>query len=189
MTDLTQLLADWRNGEDGAFDQVWHQAYDHLRRIAHRQLGGERAGHTLDTGALVHEAFFKLAGQTDAAFRDRSHFLAVAALAMRRILISHARSRAAQKRGGNAAAVTLDDARHGRDSDLEELLIVDRLLERLAELDARQNKVVVYRFYGGLTDAEIAEALAVSVPTVRRDWRAARAWLARELERERTTAR
>ncbi len=188
MAELTQLLADWRGGDQAAFDEVWRQVYDHLRAIAHRQLAGERAGHTLDTTALVHEAYFKLAGQDDAAFNDRAHFLAVAALAMRRILVNYARSRAAQKRGGNQVQVTLDDGHVAGDHDAAELIAIDDLLDRLAALDDRQAKVVVYRFYGGLTDTEAAEALGVSVPTVRRDWRAARAWLLRELERSRGAA-
>lgn len=183
MAELTQLLSAWRGGDQSAFDEVWRQVYDHLRNIARRKLAGERAGHTLDTTALVHEAYFKLAGQDGATFNDRAHFLAVAALAMRRILVNYARDRVAQKRGGAQVRVTLDDGQRAGGHDAAELIAIDDLLDRLAALDDRQAKVVVYRFYGGLTDPEIAEALGISVPTVRRDWRAARAWLLRELGR------
>jgi RNA polymerase sigma factor (TIGR02999 family) len=162
-------------------DDLWAAVYDDLRRRAHRALSRERAGHTLDTTALVHEAYSKLAAQDSARFNDRSHFLAVAAMAMRRILVNHARDRVAQKRGGHQIRVTLEDPVSPSALGVSDLIAVDDLLDRLAQLNERQSQVVIYKFYGGLDDAEIAEALGVSAPTVRRDWRAARAWLVREL--------
>ncbi|MEZ4361719.1 MAG: ECF-type sigma factor [Kofleriaceae bacterium] len=183
MVDVTQLLAQWRGGDAAAFEALFPQVYDELHRIAQRLLVGERRGHTLSATALVHEAYVKLIGQDRAALRDRAHFLAVAAVAMRRILISYARTRTAGKRGGSKIAVTLDEAQLGSDDGLANLIAMDELLDRLAELDARAAQVVVYRYYGGLTDEEIAEALSVSAPTVRRAWRAARAWLTSELAR------
>jgi RNA polymerase sigma factor (TIGR02999 family) len=184
LADLTRRLAEWRAGDEAAFDAVWREVYDHLRRIAHRKLAGERSGHTLDTTALVHETYLKLARQDRATIEDRAHLLAVAALAMRRILVNYARDRVAKKRGGPRVRVTFDEGQAAGDHDIAELIAIDDLLDRLATLDDRQARVVTYRFYGGLTDAEIAEVLGVSLPTVRRDWRAARAWLLCELERE-----
>lgn len=165
-------------------DQMWAEVYDDLRRRAHRVLSRERAGHTLNTTALVHEAYSKLSAQDSARFNDRSHFLAVAAMAMRRILINYARDRVAQKRGGDQVRVTLEDPVSPGELGMSEVIAIDELLDRLRQLSERQSQVVVYKFYGGLADAEIAEALGVSAPTVRRDWRAARAWLVRELSRQ-----
>ena len=183
-SEITQLLARWRAGDAAAFDALLPLVYDELHLIAQRLLAGERRGHTLSATALVHEAYVKLVGQDRAALNDRAHLLSVAAVAMRRILISYARTRAAGKRGSNPVAVTLDDARVGSDDSLADLIAMDDLLDRLAELDARQAQVVIYRYYGGLTDDEIAQVLEVSAPTVRRAWRAARAWLTSELGRQ-----
>jgi RNA polymerase sigma factor (TIGR02999 family) len=185
---VTQLLADWHGGDQEAFGELLPMVYEELRRLARRHLGRERAGHTLSTTALVHEAYFRLAGQEKASFRDRAHFLSVAAMAMRRILVNHARDRVAQKRGGKERPVTLEEGAVGHGGRAAEVLVIDELLDRLAALDERQARVVLYRFYGGLDDAEIADLLSVSVPTVRRDWRAARAFLARELARAREGA-
>jgi RNA polymerase sigma factor (TIGR02999 family) len=179
--DVTGLLARWRGGDQAAFDALFPQVYDVMRRIANRLLVGERKGHTLTATALVHEAYFKLADQERAGVSDRAHLISLAALAMRRILVSHARQRAAQKRGSSPIAVTLVDDQLARGNSADDVVAMDDLVMRLGELDERQGKVVVYRYYGGLTDEEIAEVLAVSVPTVRRAWRSARAWLAREL--------
>ena len=148
-------------------------------------LASERPGHTLSATALVHEAYFRLAGQDRPAVNDRAHLLSIAALAMRRILISHARRRAAQKRGASPIAVTLVDHELAAGDRADDVIAMDDLVTRLGELDERQGKIVVYRYYGGLTDDEIAQVLAISVPTVRRAWRVARAWLARELDARR----
>jgi RNA polymerase sigma factor (TIGR02999 family) len=179
--EVTTLLGRWRAGDPAAFDVLFPKVYDVMRRIAGGLLAGERPGHTLTATALVHEAYFRLAGQDRAQIQDRAHLLSIAALAMRRILVSHARRRAAQKRGADPIAVTLVDAELAGAHGAADVVAMDDLVTRLGELDERQGKVVVFRYYGGMTDEEIAEVLAVSVPTVRRAWRAARAWLAREL--------
>jgi RNA polymerase sigma factor (TIGR02999 family) len=151
-------------------------------------LRGERPGHTLQPTALVHEAFLELAGQRRASFTDRVHFLSVAAFVMRRILAEHARGRKAEKRGGGAVPVPLDEeiarVAASPESAWEEIAAVDAALDRLAAIDERGAQVVVMRYFGGLSHDEIAEALAVSVATVKREWTAAKAWLRRELERE-----
>jgi RNA polymerase sigma factor (TIGR02999 family) len=167
-----------------ADEALWAELYEDLRRRAHRALKQERPGHTLNTTALVHEAYAKLSRQEAARYNDRAHFLAVAAMAMRRILVNHARDRRAQKRGGAPVRVTLESLTADASAP-EDVLALDELLDRLAKLSQRQSQVVIYRFYAGLTDEEIASALQVSVPTVRRDWRAARAWLLEELRRAR----
>lgn len=180
---VTSLLADLSSGDPSAYDALLPLVYGELRRIAGRMLAGERRGHTLSATALVHEAYLRLVKQDRATFFDRAHFLAVAALSMRRILVTHARARQVAKRGGGARPVSLPEAHPARALDVDELVAIEQVLERLEALSERQGKVVVYRFYGGLTDEEIAHVLQVSLPTVRRDWRAARAWLTRELER------
>jgi RNA polymerase sigma-70 factor (ECF subfamily) len=179
--EITDLLARWKAGDQGAFEALFGIIYPVMRRVAGRMLSSERPGHTLSATALVHEAYFRVAEQRDAGITDRAHLLAIAALAMRRVLISHARRRAAAKRGAAPMAVTLSDHHLVTCARADDVIAIDALVSRLAELDERQGKVVVFRYYGGLTDEEIAEVLAVSVPTVRRAWRAARAWLAREL--------
>jgi RNA polymerase sigma factor (TIGR02999 family) len=156
--------------------------YEELRLMASRQLAGQRQGHTLNTTALVHESYLKLVNQASRSWQDRAHFLSVAAVAMRHILVNHAHKRNAQKRGGGKSPATLDEALvAGQEMRTDELLALDEALERLDEVSPRQRAVVEYRFFGGLTHEEIAEVLDVSVPTVRRDWRLARAWLSREL--------
>ena len=149
--------------------------------MAHRQLRRERGGHTLNTNALVHEAYLKLVRQDRANWQNRAHFFGVAALAMRRILINYAKSRKAEKRGGGAALATLEDDQMGSVARTDELLALDEALGRLAERSERHARVVEMAFFGGLTQPEIAEALGVSETTVRRDWRMARAWLTQEL--------
>jgi RNA polymerase sigma factor (TIGR02999 family) len=159
--------------------------YEELRRIARRQLRGERSDHTLTTTALVHESYLKLADQTRAAFNDRAHFLAVAAQAMRRILIDYAREHRAARHGGDRRRVELDDAIGAAIENGETLLSVHAALERLERLDARQSRVVECRFFGGMTEEDIAKALGVTERTVRRDWTKAKAWLYAELDEER----
>ena len=157
--------------------------YDELRRIAHVHLRNEATGHTLTTTDLVHQAFLSLSEQTRAHWSSRSHFMSVAAMAMRRILIDHARSRLSLKRGGDLERVPLDSASHAVAQPPELLLAVDDALERLRALDERQARVVECRFFGGMTEDETAEALGIAVRTIRRDWVKARSWLYRELDR------
>lgn len=175
--DITLLLEDFGRGNREAIDQILPLVYPELRAMAQRHLRGERADHTLDTGALVHEAYLKLVRQTEAPWQNRAHFFAVAALAMRRILITYAHARKAEKRGGGAHRITFVEGDHGRETHTDELLALDEALTRLAGASARAAQVVEMWFFGGLTQAEIAEALDVSEPTVRRDWRVARAYL------------
>ncbi len=180
--EITAMLAAVEAGDRGAVDRLLPLLYQELLAIAGRRMGRERADHTLSATALVNEAYLVLVRQDRVEWRNRAHFLAVAALAMRRVLVHHAEARRAEKRGGGGVRVTLDDAVMGQQMKSEELLALDRALAELAALDARQAKVVECRFFGGLTHEEIAEALGVSVPTVRRDWRIAKAWLARALK-------
>jgi RNA polymerase sigma factor (TIGR02999 family) len=184
--EVTQLLESAGAGEPAAMDQLFSVVYDELQRIAHRQLRLERTGHTLETSGLVHEAYLKLVGLDRIEWRGRSHFFAAAAGAMRRILIDHAESRRALKRGGGQRRVTLDEGSLPSpalldDGSLDDLLALDQALERLRTLDERQARVVECRFFSGMTIEEMAEALDVSPMTVKRDWTAARAWLNREL--------
>jgi RNA polymerase sigma factor (TIGR02999 family) len=155
--------------------------YEELRRIARRQLRNERTGHTLTTTALVHESYLKLADQTRAAFQDRTHFLAVASQAMRRILIDYARGHRAVRRGGDQDRVDLDDAAVAAVEQGDLLIALHEALERLVQLDPRQCRVVECRFFGGMTEQETADALGITERTVRRDWIKAKTWLYAEL--------
>jgi len=175
------MLAELNGGNRTVVDAMLPRVYDELRAMARRKLRGERADHTLNTTALVHEAYEKLVQQDRMTWQNRAHFLSVAALSMRRILLNYARDRAAQKRGGGAPVATFEDGMAPRTVRVEELIDLDDALNRLEERSERQSQVVTYRFFGGLTQREIAEVLGVSEPTVRRDWRLARAWLSREL--------
>lgn len=179
--DITALLLAWRAGDDDVFNRLFPLVYQELRLIAHRQLGGERAEHTLGTTALVHEAYLKLVDQTRTQWADRAHFFAVASRAMRRILVDYARQHHALKRGGERRRVSLDDATLVADERADALLALDEALERLAEIDQRLSRVVECRFFGGLTEEETAEVLAVTPRTVRRDWVKAKGWLSRAL--------
>jgi RNA polymerase sigma factor (TIGR02999 family) len=178
------MLAELNGGNRTVLDAMLPRVYDELRALARRKLRGERADHTLNTTALVHEAYEKLVQQDRMTWQNRAHFLSIAALSMRRILLNYARDRAAQKRGGGAPVATFEDGMAPRTARVEELIDLDDALTRLEQLCERQATVVTYRFFGGLTQTEIAEALDVSVPTVRRDWRLARAWLSRELKQD-----
>jgi len=179
--DPAALCAAAGGGEPAALDRLYACVYGELRRLAHRVRAG-RAGATLSTTVLVHEAYIKLRPTGNAEWKERAHFFAVAARAMRQVLVDAARRRAADKRGGGVAVVTLGDevAQAARPDDL---LALDEALDRLGALDARQLQVVEFRFFAGLTAAETAAQLGVSVTTVEREWRAARAWLSRELRR------
>ncbi len=179
---VTRLLLDWSRGDEEALAKLMPLVYDELRRIARQYLGRERAGHTLQPTALVHEAYLKLVGLRRIRWQNRAHFFAVAARLIRRILVDHARSHAAAKRGGGVPAVTLEallEPALRRDFDI---VALDDSLSRLATLDARQARLVELRFFGGLNVAETAEVLGVSSATVKREWRTARAWLYRELQ-------
>lgn len=168
--------------DDPSLDRSFERVYDELRRLASRVRGG-RAGDTLNTTALVHEAYLKLASAHEVRLNDRAHFFALAARAMRQIVTDAARRRLADKRGGlDGVHVTLDEAQHARPLSFSEVVALDDALDRLGALDARRARVVEQRVFAGLTMDETAAALGVSRPTVERDWRAARAWLAVELE-------
>jgi RNA polymerase sigma factor (TIGR02999 family) len=179
--DVTEVLAQIRGGDKRAADKLLPLVYDEFRALARHYLSQERANHTLQPTALVHEAYMKLVDQTRVDWQGRSHFFAVAAQAMRRILVDHARSRQREKRGGGRARVMLDEAVALSPQKDEDVLALDEALEKLAKLDARQAKVVELRFFGGLDVEEVAEALGVSKRTVEGDWTFARAWLSREL--------
>lgn len=162
-------------------NQLFDVVYDELRRVARAQLAREAPGHTLSTTALVHEAYLRLAGVTQLQWRDRNHFLSMAARAMRRVLVDYARQRRAARRGGGARAVTLDDAVQAAEQQADTLLELDEALGRLDRLNPRLAQVVELRFFGGLTEDETADVLAVAARTVRRDWVKARGWLYGEL--------
>lgn len=178
--EITQKLSAARRGESGAFDEVFSRVFDEIHRIAAaqvRRVGGES---TLSTTAVVHEAYLKLAGSAPIAWEDRSHFFAVAARAMRQVLLNHARAHLAQKRGGQRP-LRLDDAVIAIDSRAEELIDMDVALDRLTALDERLGRVVELRYYAGLSVEETATLLGVTDRTIKRDWKAARAFLYREL--------
>jgi RNA polymerase sigma factor (TIGR02999 family) len=180
-SEITALLRDLREGDEAAMDRLVPLVYDELRRIAHRQLAGEREGHTAGTTGLVHEAYLRLAAQEHADWKDRGHFFAAAATAMRRVLVDYARQHRAAKRGGALSQVPLEDAMAIVEERATALLDLDEALERLAALDNRLSRVVECRFFGGLNEEETAEALGVTSRTVRRDWIKARGWLHQEL--------
>jgi RNA polymerase sigma-70 factor, ECF subfamily len=182
--ELTHLLLSWRQGEREALNKLIPVIYEELRRIAHSYIRGERKGHTLQTTALVNEAYLRLLDCSKVNWQNRAHFLAVSAQLMRRILIDYARSRGYQKRGGAMERISLKESQivsQGSDPDLLEL---DDALQALAVIDARKCQVVELRFFGGLTAEETAEVLGVSPDTVLRDWKLARTWLAREMKKQ-----
>jgi RNA polymerase sigma factor (TIGR02999 family) len=185
-SEVTALLHEIRSGGEGsnssAMERLLPLVYDDLRRIAHRQLGRERDGHTVSTTALVHEAYLRLVDR-HAGWEDRAQFLGVAAQAMRRVLVDYARQHRAAKRDGAREQVPLDDALLVVEERADSLLALDDALTRLARLDARQGRVVECRFFGGLTEDETAEVLGVTSRTVRRDWIKAKGWLHQELTR------
>jgi RNA polymerase sigma factor (TIGR02999 family) len=183
-TDVTQLLQRWSEGDRDALDHLVPLVYEHLRRVAHHRLRHEDTSPSLNTTALVHEAYFKLVDLRRARFRDRAHFLAMASRVMRRLLIDHARARRAARRGGGAGAVELTEALAVSDSQADALTELDEALQRLEQVDARQSAILEQRFFGGLSLEETAEAVGVSLATVKRELKFARAWLARELSRE-----
>jgi RNA polymerase sigma factor (TIGR02999 family) len=179
--EITRLLVAWSDGDKSALEELTPLVYDELHRLAHGYMRGERAGHTLQTTALVNEAYTRLIDWKNVRWQNRAHFFGVSAQLMRRILVDFARSRDYQKRGGGRRAVTLNEAIDVANEKGVDLIALDEALTALAELDPRQSKVIELRFFGGLTNEEAAEVLKVSVATVRRDWSLARAWLHREL--------
>jgi RNA polymerase sigma-70 factor (ECF subfamily) len=178
---VTELLVRWSQGDDAALAELTPLVYEELRCLAHRCMGGERPDHTLQTTALVNEAYLRLADQTNPRWQNRAHFFAVAARAMRRILVSYARSQRSQKRGGGALKVDLDEAALVSPEESQEIVDLHEALETLATLDSRKAQVVELKYFGGLNYDEMAEVLKISSITVRRDWRFARAWLYKEL--------
>jgi RNA polymerase sigma factor (TIGR02999 family) len=179
--ELTGLLRDWSEGDREALDKLTPLVYDELRRLAHHYISQERPGHTLQTTALVHEAYIRLAGQKNVHWQDRAHFFAVCAQVMRHILVDHARRRQYAKRGGDARQVTLGEETAMTPERAAELIALDEALDRLAALDPRKGRIVELRYFLGLSIEETAEALNVSPVTVRRDWRAAKSWLYKEV--------
>jgi len=182
--EITRLLLAWSEGDREALDRLAPMVYAELRRLAKSYMRKERAGHTLQTTALINEAYLRLIDAGQVEWRNRSHFFGVAARAMRQILVGMARERGCQKRGGGGRQVSLDEAMVIDAGPDEDLVALDEALEALAQIDGRKAQVVEMRFFGGLTEAEIAAALDVSSETVRRDWRLARSWLRRKLSGE-----
>jgi RNA polymerase sigma-70 factor, ECF subfamily len=178
---VTKLLLAWSEGQDTALEKLVPLVYQELRRMARRYMYGERAGHTLQTTALVNEAYLRLIDCRKVRWQNRAHFFAISAQLMRRILVDFARSRRYQKRGGGIQNVTLDEALIVAPQQGQQLLALDDALSALAKIDARKARVVELRFFGGLSVEETAEVLTVSTDTVLRDWRLAKAWLAREM--------
>jgi RNA polymerase sigma-70 factor, ECF subfamily len=181
--EVTQLLADWSGGDREALNKLMPVVYDELRRLAHRHMGHERAGHTLQTTALVNEAYLRLIKERGMTWENRNHFFAVAAQIMRFILVDYARGHVRAKRGGGAQQVSLNDALVVSEDRATDLLILDEALHRLAAFDKRKSRIAEMRFFAGLTVEETADVLSVSVETVMRDWRLAKAWLHRELSK------
>lgn len=179
--EVTQLLIEWSSGEKAALDKLFPLVYSSLRQIARRHLNREREEHTLQPTALVHEAYLKLIDQDSVKWENRAHFFAIAAQAMRRILLDYARRRIADKRGSGATKISIDDIPEDSLLTDESLVALDEALRDLAEIDEEQSQIVELRYFGGLTVEETAEALGISPRTVHREWAMARAWLLREL--------
>ena len=178
---MTQLLADWSHGDNAALTELTPLVYEELRRLAHRKMTGQRPNHTLQTTALVNEAYLRLADQTNPNWQSRAHFFAVAARAMRQIVVDYARSYRSQKRGGGALKIELDEAAIVSPEESRAIVDLHEALERLSTLDSRKAQVVELKYFGGLNHDEIAEVLKTSTMTVRRDWMFAKTWLYDEL--------
>src|SRR5437762_7532545 len=178
---VTELLVQWSHGDDAALAEFSPLVYEELRRVAHHHLSRQRPSHTLQTTALVNEAYLRLADQTNPRWQNRAHFFAVAAQAMRQILVSYARSDRAQKRGRGALKVNLDEAAIVSPEQSKEIVDLHEALERLVTLDSRKGQVVELKYFGGLNYDEIAEVLKISRVTVRREWEFAKVWLYTEL--------
>jgi len=182
--EVTQLLGDWSGGDAGALDKLIPLVQPELHRLAHHYMSRERGGHTLQTTALLNEAYLRLVDNTKPLWQNRTHFVAAAAQLMRRIMVDHARERHSLKRGGDTLKVTLDEAALVTGTRSEELLALDEALERLGAQDPRKSQIVELRYFGGLTAEETAEFLKVSLRTVEREWNMAKAWLYRALSGE-----
>ncbi len=180
--DVTRLLAEAGQGRKEAWEKLAPRVYEELRGLAESAMRRERAGHTLQPTALVHEAFLKLAGQDHANWENRKHFYGAAAEVMRRVLVNHALARKAAKRGGGLQPQPLDELSVAFEGESADLLALDEALQRLSSMDGQQAKIVELRFFGGLTFPEVADALGVSLSTVERGWRVARAWLLSEIK-------
>jgi RNA polymerase sigma-70 factor, ECF subfamily len=178
---ITRLLAGWCRGDRAALDELTPLVYDELHRIAHRYMRREKPGHTLQTSALINETYLRLIDQREARWQNRAHFFAIAARMMRRILVDQARRKAYAKRGDNPLRVSLDEGMAVAGCRQTDLVALDDALKDLETLDERRSRVVDMKFFGGLTLDEIAQALEISVPTVEREWRAAKAWLHRAM--------
>jgi RNA polymerase sigma factor (TIGR02999 family) len=179
--EITQLLAEWSDGNQSALDELYPLVYDELHRLARRYMSRERKGHTLQTTALINEAYVRLVDQRNVHWANRSHFFAISAQIMRRILIDHARRHAYAKRGGGAQQVSLEEVAAITPDPGRELMRLDEALKSLAEMDPRRSQVVEMRYFGGLNNDEIAGVLKISANTVTRDWNMARAWLYNQL--------
>ena len=179
--DITGLLMAWGSGDKAALDRLIPLLYQELRRLARRQMRRERQGDTLQTTALVNEAYLRLVDYERVQARDRNHFLAIAAQAMRRILVERARSRRSDKRGSNPQRISLDEVTEVAEARAADLLALDEALQALSTIDPRKAQLVELRYFGGLTIEETANVLGVSTPTVERDWHTARIWLHREI--------
>ena len=184
LQELSQLLLAWRQGDESAVDKLMPLVYDELHRLAHHYMARERAGHTLQTTALVHEAYMRLIESDRVEWQDRTHFFAIAARVMRRILVDFARRRGYRKRGGDIQKVSLDEALVVGFEPDEDLVRLDDALNALAAFDSRKARVVELRYFGGLSVEEAAQVLKVAPITIIRDWNVARLWLLRELERK-----
>lgn len=182
--EVTAILHDWSGGDPQAPERLMPFVYDELRRLARTFLSRERDGHTLQPTALVHEAYVRLVDQTRVNWQNRAHFYGIASSMMRRVLIDHARAHATEKRGGVAVHFSIDDVQVPVEERAASFVALDEALERLAQFDDRKCKIVEMRFFGGLSDEEIAEVLGVSTRTVLRDWKTVRLWLYRELNQE-----
>lgn len=179
--EITLLLADWGKGNETALDQLMPLVYDELRRMARNYMRRQPSGHTFQTTELIHEAYLKLAKQDERSWQNRAHFFGVAASAMRHILVDYARGKSSKKRGGWQEKVTLTDDAAVSIKRSKDIVALDDALKNLATLDQRKSRVVELKYFGGITNDEIAEVLKISTDTVKRDWRFARTWLLREL--------
>jgi RNA polymerase sigma factor (TIGR02999 family) len=182
-TQVTKLLTAWGKGDPSALNELVPLVYTELHRIARRVWSQHQQNQTLQPTALINEAYLKLASAEGVSYQDRSHFFAVASMAMRQILVNHARSHLSAKRGGGRPNVSLDDVQRAVDAEAQEILSLHEALEALQAVDPRKSRVVEMRYFGGLSIEETAEAMEVSIGTVNRDWRLARSWLIREMKR------
>lgn len=182
--DVTEILHEWSGGDRDAPERLMPLVYDEMRRLARSFLARERDGHTFQPTALVNEAYLRLVDQTRVNWQNRAHFYGIASSMMRRVLIDHARAHATEKRGGVAVHLSIDDVQVPVEKRAASFLALDEALEKLAQMDERKARIVEMRFFGGLSDEEIAEVLGVSSRTVLRDWKTARLWLYRELSQD-----